>query len=83
MVRGTTRQVLVVKGPDAKLFEQAIFLVRDEALADGGISEDALLQEARKICAQSHPKFPIWRKGLWALSGSALTGLLWLFTSIF
>ena len=83
MVRGTTRQVLVVKGHDAKLFEQAIFLVRDDALADGGVSEDALLQEARQVCSQKYMAFPIWHKTLWALSGAATTGLLWLLSILF
>ena len=32
MVKGVTRQVVVVKSPDPKLFEQAIFLLREEAL---------------------------------------------------
>ena len=43
MVKGTTRQVVVVKGPDPKLFDQAIFLVRDDVVLDGGVTEEALL----------------------------------------
>ena len=35
MVKGVTRQVVVVKSPDPKLFEQAIFLLREEALDQG------------------------------------------------
>ena len=46
MVKGVTRQVIVVKGPDPKLFDEAIFLVRDSVLSEGGITEEALLQEA-------------------------------------
>ena len=49
MVKGITRQVIVVKSPDKKLFDQAIFLVREDALANGGITEEALLNEARII----------------------------------
>ena len=36
MVKGITRQVILVKSPDPKLFEEAIFIVKEEALARGG-----------------------------------------------
>ena len=32
MVKGITRQVILVKSPDPKLFEEAIFIVKEEAL---------------------------------------------------
>ena len=32
MVKGISRQVIVVRSPDQKLFEQAIFILREEAL---------------------------------------------------
>ena len=35
MVKGITRQVILVKSPDPKLFE-AIFIVKEEALAREG-----------------------------------------------
>lgn len=36
MVKGITRQVILVKSPDPKLFEEAIFIVKEEALAGRG-----------------------------------------------
>lgn len=33
MVKGITRQVILVKSPDPRLFEEAIFIVKEEALA--------------------------------------------------
>ncbi len=78
MVKGITRQVVVVKGPDQKLFDQAIFLVREDALASGGITEEALLQEARMVCKNSAPS-GIWRNRLlWACSGAFTASLFWL-----
>ena len=47
MVKGITRQVILVKSPDPKLFEEAIFLVKEEALAREGVSADQVLKEAR------------------------------------
>ena len=46
MVRGTSRRVIVVESPDTNLFEQAIFIVRNDAL-----SKDALAQHAPAAAA--------------------------------
>ena len=44
MVKGITRQVYVVQSPDRKLFEQAIFILREDA---PDVTDELLLQEAR------------------------------------
>lgn len=80
MVRGTTRQVLVVKGGDTALFEQAIFLVRDRALEQGGVTEETLLREARAVCAQEKPLR--WKNALWSLTGAGATAAVWLITAL-
>ncbi len=49
MVKGNTRQVVVAKSPDPKLFEQAIFLLREDALEKHGVGERELLEEARRV----------------------------------
>ena len=82
MVKGITRQVIVVKGPDPKLFDQAIFLVREEALAEGGVSEEALLNEARRACRNAKTPFTWAGKAFWAACGALLTGGLWVLTAI-
>ena len=35
MVKGISRQVIVVHAPEPKLFEQAIFILNDDAVASG------------------------------------------------
>ena len=45
MVKGVSRQVIVVKSPDPKLFEQAIFILRADAT---DVTEEMLLKEARQ-----------------------------------
>lgn len=82
MVKGITRQVVVVKRPDQKLFDQAIFLVREDALADGGITEEALLSEARMVCRHKEPRLIWFHRLLWAFSGAAVTGLLWFISAL-
>ena len=63
MVKGITRQVILVKSPDPRLFEEAIFIVKEEALAREGVTAEQVLKEARRaadgehrqLCAGQHP----------------------------
>lgn len=48
MVKGLSRKVIIVKSPDQKIFEQAIFIVRDEYAMKQGISQKELLKQARE-----------------------------------
>jgi hypothetical protein len=48
MVKGVSRQVIVVKSPDPRLFEQAIFIVRD-APSGSGVTAEQVLEEARRV----------------------------------
>ena len=87
MVKGNSRQVIVVK-PQTHLFEQAIFLLREEAVENGGISPRELLEQAQEIadryCTQGLRRTrPRLRRLLWALAGAAPVGLAWLASIIF
>lgn len=44
MVKGITKQVVVLRAPEPGLFEQAIFIVRSSA---DGITQEELLRQAR------------------------------------
>ena len=48
MVKGISRQVIVVRSPDPKLFEQAIFILREDALGKDGMSDRAILRQAQQ-----------------------------------
>ncbi len=85
MVKGISRQVIVVHSPDPKLFEQAIFILKDDAV-EQGISDEILLREANKAL-HSHTGEASRRKlhlygPVWACGGALITGLMWLLTSI-
>lgn len=82
MVKGVTRRVVVVQGSAAALFDQAIFLIRDRAVEKGQITEEALLKEARQICRENGPGAVSRKNILWAGSGAAFTGLLWLLSQL-
>lgn len=48
MVKGVARQVIVVRQPDRRLFEQAIFIVKEDAL-EGGVTAQQVLSEAERV----------------------------------
>ena len=47
MVKGISKRVIVVKSPDPKVFEQAIFIIREDFAGQSGISEKDVLRQAR------------------------------------
>ena len=71
MVKGITRQVILVKSPDPKLFEEAIFIVKDEALAREGIDAEQVLREARQAADGYLKQGRAWSRQLSRLSGPA------------
>lgn len=82
MVKGISRQVIVVQSPDPELFEQAIFILRD---GRQGITDEALLKEANRLIGKQHNgrKKPFYAFGpAWAVAGALITGLLWLMTML-
>lgn len=85
MVKGTARQVVVVRSPDQKLFEQAIFLLREDALEEG-VGERELLEEARRLAERSLPHASAKKRRIqpplfWLSLGAAAVGAAWLLTA--
>ena len=87
MVKGTSRRVIVVDSPDPKLFEQAIFIVKNDAFSQEGVTSQQVLGEAcriaRSCAAPQTVRPPLWRRvPLWgwlAAGGVLAAGLLvWL-----
>jgi hypothetical protein len=84
MVKGISRQVIVVHAPDPKLFEQAIFILKDGAMDTGGVTDEQLLKEAQQLIRESGGKGRRHIRGpLWAFGGAALTGIAWVLTVLF
>lgn len=80
MVKGVSRQVIVVHSPDPKLFDQAIFILKDDAVGQG-ITDEALLKEAQQAIRMPEKKRHLRYYGpVWACGGAAVTGLVWLLT---
>ena len=83
MVKGVTRRVIVIKSPDRRLFDEAIFIVREDARNDLGVTPGDIIKEAQGIAddyIRSNLKPGRLRKlpaPLLVLAGSMLTGLVW------
>lgn len=81
MVKGISRQVIVVHSPDPNLFDQAIFILKDEAVGKAGITEELLLKEANRIIntptVKGRKRYLLFGP-IWAAIGAAVTGLVWL-----
>ena len=81
MVKGISRQVIVVHSPEPKLFEQAIFILKEDA-TKSGVTDEALLKEAEqaiRIGEHSPRKRKLYYYGaFWATIGAAVMGLIWL-----
>ena len=52
MVKGTSKRVVVVKSPDPKVFEQAIFIVREDFLKGREGRSREILREAQEVADQ-------------------------------
>ena len=78
MVKGISRQVILVRSPEKKLFEQAIFILRDDAK---DVTEEMLLKEAERAIRFPQVKAK-WCGLLWAAGGAAVTGLAWMISAI-
>lgn len=84
MVKGNSRQVIVVNSPDQKLFEQAIFILRDDAVKSQGVTDEALLREAKQYINTSRARRKKWAVPgpVWACGGAAVTALAWILSML-
>ena len=85
MVKGISRRVVVIDSPDQRYFEQAIFLVRNDA-AGQGVTAQELVEEARRVARNyaggDHGRLTrAWRElspAVYTLMVAAGIGLVWL-----
>ena len=85
VVKGISKRVIVVKSPDPKIFEQAIFIIREDYPGQTGISEQELMRQAREAVGSCLPRsrrqsrlMPWVRGVLYAGLAAAATALTWI-----
>lgn len=83
MVKGNSKQVIVVNSPEQKLFEQAIFILKDGVLKEG-ITDEQLLQEARRAAGEGtvRKRKRKIQGPVWACGGALVTGAVWLISML-
>ncbi len=74
LIRGTNRQVIVVRSPDPEVFEEAIFVIRGDRMKNAGAQQ--VLEEARRAAeaylVRSGARFRRRRRArLWAALSAA------------
>ena len=84
IVKGITRQVILVKSTDPRLFEEAIFIVKEDALTREGVSAEQVLKQARQAAdgylkqGRTLPRPVAGLPGLlWGLAGAVLASGGW------
>lgn len=83
MVKGVTRQVVVVKSPAPKVFEEAIFLLREPVAPEPAAEREVLrqaLQVADEYILQNTPqgrRRRMVQPVLFTLLGGSLASILW------
>ena len=85
MVKGISRRVIVVRAPDPRFFEQAVFFLREDALHQEGVTADQVLSEAKRVAAgyirrsksDTPKKHRIPLGARWCALGAAAASLIW------
>ena len=80
MIKGISRQVILVRPTEEKLYEQAIFILREDCKP---VSEEALLREADRLVQTGGHSASRGTGPIWAGIGAVATGLIWLITTLF
>ena len=62
MVKGVTRRVIVVKSPDPRYFDEAIFIVKED-VSLSGVDQAQVLEEAQAT-AGKYVKQQAYRRGI-------------------
>ena len=86
MVKGMQKRIIVVKSPDPRIFDEAIFIIREDYLAASGADKAAVLKEAQRVAGEyMKANVPRHRRLLGrippaaaAAAGAVATGIAWL-----
>lgn len=89
MVKGINKRVVVIRPSNSEIFEEAIFIVRGEALNEKGYTADDLIREACRA-ADAYMKNGTSKQRrlsklpppVFMLAGAAMTAIVWIITSI-
>lgn len=81
VVKGVSKQVIVVRSPDPALFEQAIFILKEDVAAHG-VTDEMLMKQACRAAQSDRKRHFLNSRPLWAGAGAMVTGLIWMITAL-
>jgi len=88
VVKGVSRRVIVIKSPDRRMFEEAIFIVKEDIFRETGVSSEMVLREAQEVADRyvrdnlKKRRFRRFPAPAFAFAGAAATGIIWLLTHL-
>lgn len=87
MVKGISRRVVVVRPPDNKIFEEAIFIVRENGQGARDVLREACTVaetylKNRPVRRYYRRRWASWQLGLSAGLGGGAVGLAWALTAL-
>ena len=84
VVKGVSKRVIVVRSPDPKIFEEAIFIVREDYAGQSGVSQSDVMRQARlaagsylQIAGKQRKLSARLRGAMYAVAGAATAALAW------
>ena len=83
LVKGVSRRVIVIKSPDPHMFEEAIFIVKEDALHKG-VTQEEIIREAQDVAnnyVKKHvtkSRIPSMPAPLFAVFGAVTTAAVWI-----
>ncbi len=86
MVKGVSRHVIVIRSPDKKLFEEAIFIVNEDAYKENGVTGEMIIKEAQTVADRyikdnlSKHKLMKMPPMFYAAIGAIATAAVWITT---
>lgn len=86
MVKGISRRVVVIRSPDKRIFEEAIFIVREDSYNEKSVTGEMIVKEAQAV-ADRYVKENLKKRRLpklpplfFTAMGALITGVVWIAT---
>lgn len=82
LVKGVSRRVIVIRSPDKKIFEEAIFIVNEDSYKEEGVTGEMIIKEAQTVADRyikdnlSKRRLPKMPPLFYAALGAIVTGIV-------
>lgn len=75
MLRGCQKKIIILKSTGSPIFDEAYFILNDNAAASDRITQSDMVREANRIISENDgavkpPRAGIWQMALWFCAGA-------------